>query len=248
MGYKLGIPVLKLSRDNKPGKQAASLSKVAAEALSERKCNDPDLDRSLTEKNIYKGFKSAKELVEYSENHIKELSEKNKARGLKTIRRDAITMITLIIKPPFEYMNQLTDKEQHQLLEDAYDELEKIIGADNIKSAVIHIDEVTRHMHLFFEPMMPDGRLCAKEFCNLKFFRKLNQDVPKELCKRGWNIDACDSYDKTKVNMEIENRVNQYISEHPDEQFTPKDKCDLFADFRDEVYNERHRKNGRSSA
>jgi hypothetical protein len=37
------------------------------------------------------------------------------------------------------------------------------IGADNIVSAVVHMDEKTPHLHLVFVPLTKDGRLSAKE-------------------------------------------------------------------------------------
>ena len=41
--------------------------------------------------------------------------------------------------------------------------LQKEVGAENIFSAVVHMDERNPHMHLCFVPLTKDNRLSAKE-------------------------------------------------------------------------------------
>lgn len=43
--------------------------------------------------------------------------------------------------------------------------------------------------------MTEDGRLCAKEVCNLKFFSRLNKEMPIYLREQGFDIADCVAYD-----------------------------------------------------
>ena len=45
------------------------------------------------------------------------------------------------------------------------------------------------------KPMTEDGRLCAKEVCNLKFFSRLNKEMPIYLREQGFDIADCVAYD-----------------------------------------------------
>ena len=223
-GFTIGMPFLKLNNVGRRTKKCGSFSNVAKEALEEREGVDPAIDKSKTADNIYIGYRSARELMEYSEKHIEALSEKQKADGGKAVRKDAVVMIAGIIKPPRELMVQLSDEEQEMLLRNALDKISEIVGHDNLKSAVIHTDERVKHLQYFFEPMTADDRLCAKEVVNLKFFNRINREVPEYLRSRGWNmIKDCKACDATEEEL-------------------------LAAEEREKRFLERSEKNGRNTA
>lgn len=205
MGYMIGMPSLKLSNVWKENKHAGFFRDVVSEALEERYGKDKDIDREKTKNNEYViGFRTAKELIEYSDRTIermkKEIEENNQNPKLakrRTIRKDAVVMCALIIKPPAEMMNNLSDEDQDKFLKDTLYEVADIVGVGNIKAAVIHKDERVRHMHIFWQPITEDGRLCAKEMHNQKnYFDRLNHEMPKNLRLLGWDIDECRAYDK----------------------------------------------------
>ena len=73
---------------------------------------------------------------------------------------------------------------------------------DNIKAAAFHFDERVPHLHIFWEPMTDKHRICAKEKHNLKFFGKLNREMPKCLREKGWYmVDDCQAYDKIEEEL-----------------------------------------------
>lgn len=198
MGYKIGVPSLKLNNVGNKSKHCGSFGGVAYEGLEERKGLDNDIDPTMSQYNVYTGYRSAAELMEYSAQHLQDMKD---ACG-RGIRKDAVVMCATIFKPPAAYMNTLTMEEQRRLLGDCLEFLKPVVGADNIKSTAQHFDERGAHMHVFWEPMTSDGRLCAKELHNIKFFGYVNENLPAYLRERGWEIDDADCYDRAQRERE----------------------------------------------
>lgn len=93
-------------------------------------------------------------------------------------------------------MSTLTQEQQQQFFIDAVGKFKSIVGAGNVKAVVIHYDELVPHAHIFWQPVIDDGRLCAKEMHNLHFLGTLNREMPKYLREKGWTqIDDCHAYD-----------------------------------------------------
>lgn len=202
MGWNIGIPSLKLNNIGKKSKHCGSFAGVAMEALEERKGRDPDIDPELAHLNIYEGITSARALMEYSQTHVQELSDQQRAAGGRKIRDDAVVMCSTIIKPPAEMMAAMSREDQIRFLQDAAEKLSEIVGAGNVKSKAYHFDEQGGHLHVLWEPITEDGRLCAKELHNIKFFGRLNREMPEYLRSRGWDIDDCQAYDAAKDELE----------------------------------------------
>lgn len=207
MGWNIGIPSLKLNNVGKKSKHCGSFAGVAMEALEERKGRDPDINPELSHLNIYEGITSARELMEYSKKHVQELSDRQREAGGRKIRDDAVVMCSTIIKPPAEMMAKMSIEDQTRFLRDACEKLEEIVGAENVRSKAFHFDEQGGHLHVLWEPMTEDGRLCAKELHNIKFFGRLNREMPEHLRSRGWDIEDCQAYDAAKD--ELENDENR---------------------------------------
>lgn len=204
MGWTIGMPSLKLNNTGAKSKHCGSFSAVAGEALEERNGRDIDIDRARSNDNIYTGFRTAAELQEYSKQHIAELSAKQVAAGGRKIRDDAVVMCATIIKPPAAMMNQMSEEQQLRFCSDALEKLGEIVGKDNVKSTAIHRDEQGIHIHTFWEPITPDGRLCAKEMHNLKFLGRLNKEMPEFLRSRGWDVADCKAYDQAQEALKSE--------------------------------------------
>lgn len=217
MGYTIGMPSIKLNNVGQKSKHCGSFKKVAEEALAERLGLDLDINKELTDQNIYKGFNTAEKLIKYSEKHIEELNF-NRPEGTRKIRADAVVMCGTILKPPADMMMNLSREEQQKFLEDAVEDFSRIVREDNVKSVVLHFDERVPHAHVFWEPMTSDGRLCAKEMHNLKFFGKLNREMPQMLRKQGWDIDNCQAYDKAEEDKKREEMGEEKYREYRKEQ------------------------------
>lgn len=205
MGYMIGMPCLKLNNVGAQSKKCGDFGSVAKEALEERQGRDSDIDRSKSADNLYDGFRTAAELQEYSRKHIEDLSAAQQAAGGRKVRADAVVMVATVIKPPAALMASLSPEDQIRFLRDADAKLNEIIGPENSKSTVIHLDEQGAHLHKFWEPMTKDGRLCAKEALNLKFFSRLNKEMPAHLRSCGWSmVDDCKAYDAAAEQLKSE--------------------------------------------
>lgn len=202
MGWKIGAPSLKLNNAGVTSKHCGDFGSVAREALEEREGHDPDIDKNRAELNKFEGFRTARELQEYSQKHVEQLRD---GKGRK-LRKDAVVMCATILKPPAAMMNQLSQEDQQRFLDDAYSAFTDIVGQGNIKSRADHYDELGAHSHVFWEPMTEDGRLCAKEVHNLQFFGRVNRELPQKLRERGWDIEDCECYDASKEYQEVKNR------------------------------------------
>lgn len=206
MGYKIGVPSLKLNNVGNKSKHCGSFGGVAYEGLEERKGLDKDINPEMSQHNIYTGYRSAAELMEYSERHLKELKDAS-GRG---IRKDAVVMCATIFKPPAVYMNSLPMEDQQKLLGDCLEFFKPVVGAENVKAAAQHFDERGAHLHVFWEPMTADGRLCAKEIHNIKLFGYINEHLPAYLRERGWEIDDADCYDRAQREREEAEEEERY--------------------------------------
>lgn len=198
MGWTVGIPSLKLNNAGTKSKHCGNFQSVAAEALKERQGHDPDINPELASKNRYIGFSTAAELVAYSSGRVAQLRD---AKG-RAVRRDAVVMCVTIFKPPAALMASLSEEQRGRLLGDGVEKIRQIVGEKNVKAEAWHFDEQGDHVHVFWEPMTEDGRLCARERHNLQFLNRLNREIPEYLRARGWDIENCNAYDAAMDEME----------------------------------------------
>lgn len=265
MSYGMGMPFLKLNTvGNKgkggKGKHCGDFSKCVNEALEERIGNDPDIDRSKSYENIYYTFNngelischnrnsiymdydnriitSGEELVKYSNNHIEEISNHTG----RNVRSDAVRMVSQIFKPEMAFMQDLNFNEKKQYLEDCLKIYSNLIGKENIKTAVLHLDELNPHLHVFVEPVTPDGRLSCKEIYNSSFLRTLNREMPKQLRALGYDIKDCKVSDlaaeREKIQMQVESWKEEQLKMDPQRIFTGKELSKKFSEFKSEDYN-----------
>lgn len=218
MSRKCGMPWMKLnsksySIGSKKAEHHGNNKAVMCEALKERWSRDKDLDRSKTKHNLYYGYDSGLQLLSDIDKEIADMSEKLRRNGKRGIREDAITSFAGIVKPDKEVMENLTLKQRICFFRDALDLLiEKFgvnpkTGKNNIRSAVIQVDEGNVHMHYFGVPYTKDGRLSAKEVFTPKLSRWLNEEFPKLMNERGWNLELC--RDEESYQPEIAQTLNE---------------------------------------
>lgn len=79
------------------------------------------------------------------------------------VRKDSVKFIDTIVTATPEYLASLPPDKVRRYFERALEFLQQEVGAENIFSAVVHMDERNPHMHLCFVPLTKDNRLCAKE-------------------------------------------------------------------------------------
>ena len=67
--------------------------------------------------------------------------------------------------------------------------IREFVGAENVVSAMVHMDEKTSHMHFFHVPVTQDGRLNANKIYTRQSLRKLQSELPAYLQSRGFAIE-----------------------------------------------------------
>jgi hypothetical protein len=79
------------------------------------------------------------------------------------VRKDSVLMVETLITASPEFLGAMNTPDALEFLSRAHRFIEGKIGAANIVSSVVHLDEKTPHLRLVFVPVTEDGRLCAKE-------------------------------------------------------------------------------------
>lgn len=117
--------------------------------------SNPDIDIELSAQNYHLAGPPR-----YT--YKREVNQKIKEAGCR-VRKDSIRMVEALITASPELMNAFDEQEQREYFEHALEFMQNKVGADNILSAIVHVDERTPHMHLVFCPITEDNRLSAKE-------------------------------------------------------------------------------------
>jgi len=103
-------------------------------------------------------------------------------------------LLNMVIKPSWEFMDTMTEVERIEFLKTSYLAFAEYVGEDNIKAAVIHMEEKNPHLHLFWEPNV-NGQLYCDAVVTSKYLRNFGKDIPKYLRQHGYEmIDDCESY------------------------------------------------------
>ena len=79
------------------------------------------------------------------------------------VRRDSVKYVDTFIGGTHSFLLGLSEKEQHEYFQRAYNFIAERVGERNIFTATVHMDESTPHLHLCFVPLTDDNRLSAKE-------------------------------------------------------------------------------------
>ena len=133
--------------------------------------------------NLYQDCKEEVELV--------------KANGGR-LRSDQNWITEFITYAPKEEMSY---EEYQRYFQEVYNYFSDKIGEQNIKLAVVHMDEKTPHMHLDFMPIIRNeqgkpARLSSKELMTRKFLTDIQNELPKRLAEKGFDVQRGD---KVKV-------------------------------------------------
>lgn len=152
------MPYAILRFEKRKGGPASALEKHH-ERKKKQYASNPDIDRERSHLNYH--------LVEPTLKYYGEIQtriEKAQRKNPKCkVRKDSVKFIDTIVTATPEYLASLPPDKVRRYFERALEFLQQEVGAENIFSAVVHMDERNPHMHLCFVPLTKDNRLCAKE-------------------------------------------------------------------------------------
>lgn len=115
--------------------------------------SNPDIDTSRSDLNFH--------IKEPPESYRKLIRKRIEEVGCRT-RKDSVVMQDSICTASPEFFEGKTSRETEDFFRMAYRFYVKTFGAENILSAVVHLDERTPHMHVCFVPITKDGKLSSK--------------------------------------------------------------------------------------
>ena len=145
--------------------------------------SNPDIDYDRSAANYELHESASSNYAEAIQNRIDDLLL------VKAVRKDAVRMCGLIITSDKAFFDALTPEETRRFFEESKAFLTDFVGAENVISAMVHMDEKTPHMHFLHVPVTPDGRLNANKIYTRQSLRKLQSALPAHLQSRGFVIE-----------------------------------------------------------
>ena len=97
-------------------------------------------------------------------------------------------MCGLIVSSDREFFWKIGPEETRRFFEESKSFLTEFVGAENVISAMVHLDEKTPHMHFLHVPVTPEGQLSAKTIYSRESLKKLQTELPNYLQSRGFNV------------------------------------------------------------
>lgn len=204
MGIRVGIPVLKLSRNATSTKRKGDAKKVIYEAFKERYSKDKDLDRTRSHLNIYTGFSTGKELFKLWED---EANAHLDARGRK-LRSDAVIGYSLIIKPDMQSMQDMSETERIKFLQDSSVVISDLLQSRGLQvdATALHRDELNEHIHLFGH----DTEFKAGKKIDITLYREFNSEYPRRMRALGYDVEDMTVYDNDKAKQMNDSEKDEY--------------------------------------
>jgi CRISPR/Cas system CMR-associated protein Cmr5 small subunit len=145
--------------------------------------SNPDIDISLSELNY--------DLVNRTDNYKKDIENfinENKTTT-RAIRKDAVLVNEWIITSDRKFFENLSDEDTKEFFITAKEYFAENFGEENIRYATVHLDESTPHLHMGIVPFDKDKKLSAKRIFNREALRNVQEDLPKLLQEKGFDIE-----------------------------------------------------------
>ncbi|MCR5804208.1 MAG: plasmid recombination protein [Clostridia bacterium] len=227
MSFNVGITVMKCSLNPsqtvnaKTGKKSKTcpVDKAWNEMNDERIGRDQTIDKDMTDKNVWMMGSTHDDVVGMTQQEIDRVNKERHANGLKSIRKDTVTIISIIEKPSMEYMKNLSYEDKIDFLNDSNKVLTELIHQWNpnwhIIEAVQHHDEfggLSAHNHnlILVSSVNKDGVpfFNAKREVNIKFYNFIHKNYPILMREIGHNISDCKTFDMLSEEEKEERKLN----------------------------------------
>ena len=140
---------------------------------------NPKIDLSRT-RNNYHIVGPPQSYIDFINDRISSLNLKRK------VRSDAIYMNTFVLGSGHEFFEDMPTAKQREFFEDCVKFFADKYGAENIISAVVHMDETTPHLHLNLVPIT-GGKLCSKDLFSPKKLSMLQSELAEVVGKK-WGL------------------------------------------------------------
>ena len=146
--------------------------------------SNPNIDPERTHLNIRRSDHPEKE--ELKTLIDRRISEREIQK--KKVRKDAVKMISVLVSASPEYINSLDREDQIRYFDECFKFCQRRFGKKNCIEMNVHFDETTPHAHVSIVPIL-NGKLCAKELITRKFLFDLQDEFPKAMRERGFDVE-----------------------------------------------------------
>lgn len=238
---KVGIPMMKCSLhpsqqvNSKTGKasKTCGLKSAWQEMNDERQGRDQTIDRSMTDRNVWMEGNTNDDVVAMVQEEIDRINDDRHEHGKRALREDCVSVVEIVEKPGIDYMKNLSYEEKVDFLKNSHEVMSDIIHEWNpdwkMIESVQHHDEfggLSAHNHslVLLTSHDPDGTLTmrAKSELNLKFFTYVNENYPRMMRERGYEVEDCRTYDRLSDEEKEQRRLHP--EEHGVDAYTYKTK------------------------
>lgn len=110
-------------------------------------------------------------------------------QSTRAVRKDAVVADEWIIGSDQDYFKNLSAEETHRFFEEAKNYFGQKFGTNNIRYAMVHMDETTPHMHMGIVPLTDDGRLSSKTVFDRQTLKQVQTEFPKFMQNRGFALE-----------------------------------------------------------
>lgn len=131
------------------------------------------------------------DIVDRTKNYktdIEKFINENKSTT-RAIRKDAVLVNDWIISSDRDFFDNLSVRETSQFFHASKDFFAKKFGDENIRYAMVHMDETTPHMHLGIVPFDEENKLSAKRVFNRQTLIEIQEELPNYLQELGFDIE-----------------------------------------------------------
>lgn len=113
----------------------------------------------------------------------------NRKTSQRAVRKDAVLANEWIITSDKGFFEQLDEKQTRAYFETAKQYFADKFGDENIRYAIVHLDESTPHMHMGIVPFDSENKLSAKRVFNREALQKIQDELPEFLQAKGFRIE-----------------------------------------------------------
>lgn len=125
----------------------------------------------------------------------------NKA-SKRAVRKDAVLVNEWILTSDKDFFDQLDEVETRKYFETAKQYFADNYGDENIRYAVVHLDEKTPHMHMGIVPFDDDRKLSAKRIFNREALQRIQEELPQYLKENGFDVQRGNK-NKERKNLSV---------------------------------------------
>lgn len=125
----------------------------------------------------------------------------NKA-SKRAVRKDAVLVNEWILTSDKDFFEQLDEVETRKYFETAKQYFADNYGDENIRYAVVHLDEKTPHMHMGIVPFDDDKKLSAKRIFNREALQRIQEELPQYLKENGFDVQRGNK-NKERKNLSV---------------------------------------------